>query len=610
MCLFGSAFTSIGQDKELRRAFEEYQSGKIAESIATITKYSDGENQIKMDDAPLFYWVFANDYAAAGVNQNLSWAYRFGESFERAIVELKNADGKGYQKMVEKFGCSIEKGQEFMSSIDDQMAQGCISRRNEQELTEFISKYPRSRHLYEVSDLIDELRVRQVILNRDETAIDRFTKIENYNTLPIDLSRKAVIFNKNIEELNYVLQEILEEKAVNSRSSVDIKKLKAKFPDSKVVLKIEKQLAEQVISNVQGLLNLNKVDVIRFENKPKGESADNVTRDIQPEEFNVAAYDGVKLVAITQVVSESTKYTVKKFYFNQNQEVVAIEASVKPLFYELPVNATPVNEENSKIYFYEGEVVFLEGSLLAKGDLVKGNELKKRADLNRNSEVEKRPDITQIMFNPYSWNSKPTHTIFFNQDGYSVSIAVACVNLDPEMSVEGEAVVTIKKGSLEEKFRIYAAFPFLQKQFMSGIYRLAESEIVDFPFLQFRDCNFDGMIDLGINETAGSYDAGITWYTWNNLSSSFVLDYQMIGLYFGGEVGFNTEEKSLSVSIYTVGSNETTYLLDNGLWRDIYEDSVYTEYEDSTGNSYGVFYNRNIKSGQVIIKNSRELLEE
>jgi len=616
------AFSSLGQDKDLKKAFEEFQLGQVTQSLATLDNYYKNAKKVEPDDAVLYYWVFTHALAANGPDQKLAYAYELTGDFLRVALMLKNEDEKAYSKMVEKYGCSMEKENELVASLDDRLSSEVLEKTRVErldireidyfygDLLTFISDYPKSTHLYEMSDRIDELRVRQALLNRDLTAIERFTKIESYATPPVDVARKAGIFNKNINEINYMFQELLEEKALNSRSSVDIKNLKAKFPDSKVIGRIQRQLTEQVVANVQGLLNFNKVDLIHFRKKPSAEPQENTTADILPEEFNVAAYDGLKLIAITQVVSESTKYTVKKFYFNQNQEVVAIEASVKPIFYELPVNATPVKEENSKIYFYEAEAILTEGSLLSKGDLLKGNELKNRADLNKNSEYQNGTDFAMKFFNPYSWTLKPTHTILYNQDGYSVSIAVACVNADPEMSVEGEAVVTLKKGSLEQKFRIEAAFPFLQQQFINGVYRLAESEIEIFPFLQFKDCNFDGMIDLGINETAGSYDAGMTWYTWNDGSKSFVMDYQMLDLYFGGELTVNSEDKSIVVFTFMDGTSETTYRYDNGLWRDVNDSSSYSEYDEETENAYGVYYHRYIKSGQVIIENSRELLKE
>jgi hypothetical protein len=616
------SISSFGQDKELKKAYEEFQLGQVTQSLATLDNYYKNAKKVEADDAVLYYWVFTHALAADGPDQKLKYSHKLTGDFMSSALMLKNSDEKAYSKMVEKYGCSIEKEQELINSIDDRISYkyleatkvGGVDKRDIDdyidELYTFIQDYPSSTHLYEMSDRIDELRVRQALLNSDESAVERFTRIESYNTPPVDLSRKAEIFNKNIKEVTHVLQGLLEEKALKSRSSVDMKNLKAKFPDSKVIGKIQRELTEQVLTNVQGLLNFNKVDLIHFRKKPSGEPQENITTDIMPEEFNVAAYDGVKLVAITQVVSESAKYTVKKFYFNQNQEVVAIEASVKPLFYELPVNANPVKEENSKIYFYEGEVVFTEGSLLSKSDLMKGNELKKRSDLNFTVEPEKRTDLTLKFFNPYNWTTKPTHTIVYNQDGYNVSIAIACVDVNPEMSVEGEAVVTLKKGSFEQKFRIEAAFPFLQQQFISGVYRLAESEIAEFPFLQFKDCNFDGIADLGMNETAGSYDAGMTWYTWREASKSFVLDYQMLDLYFGGELTFSAEDKSIVVFTFQDGTSETTYRYDNGLWRDVNDTSSFTEYDEETENAYGVSYHRFIKSGQIVIENSRELLTE
>jgi hypothetical protein len=64
------------------------------------------------------------------------------------------------------------------------------------------------------------------------------------------------------------------------------------------------------------------------------------------------------------LLADNVKYSERNYYFNANQELVAIDFIVKPLLYELPLNVTSIFEEKSKIYFFGGEVVLVEGKQL------------------------------------------------------------------------------------------------------------------------------------------------------------------------------------------------------------------------------------------------------
>jgi hypothetical protein len=84
----------------------------------------------------------------------------------------------------------------------------------------------------------------------------------------------------------------------------------------------------------------------------------------------------------------------------------------------------------------------------------------------------------------------------------------------------------------------------------------------------------------------------------------------MLDLYFGGELSFSPEDKSIVVFTFQDGTSETTYRCDNGLWRDVNDTSSFSEYDEETENSYGVSYHRFIKAGQIVIENSKELITE
>lgn len=607
--LVSFTFSTLGQDKELKRAFEEYQSGKIAESLATINKYSDESKQIKMDDAPLFYWVFAHDYAASGVNQKLSTAYYFGESFERAIVELKNADGKGYQKLVEKFGCSIEKGQEFMNSIDDQMAQSCISKKDILELKDFISRYPNSKHLYEISDLIDELNVNEAILRGDVFLLENYTQVKSYNTAPVDLARKAEIYNKYIEEVNRKFQRLLEERAAASGALQDLTKLKQKFPDSPVIVAIEIGQTEKVVSNCQNMINFNQSDIVFLKKENAVDySGDNKIGDINPEELIRVCLDESKIFCITELLADNVKYSEKSYYFNANQELVAIDFIVRPLLYELPLNVTPILEEKSKIYFFGGEVVFVEGKQLTKLDFNRAVELKKKVEVSMNPQLEQNPYNVTKMFNPYKWKGKPTHTILLNQGGYSITIAIACEPEFDESSVGGETVVTIKKGVFEQKFQLNTSLYIEKNMFFNGIYRMPESEVESFQFLTVVDYNFDGFLDIGIDGAAGNMESLPEWYKWNPQSQSFVLDNGLVGKYMNGTLEFFPSEKKITATVYENGNSTSTFYLDNGCWREIDIYSEYTDF-DSSDNMIDFTHHISIKDGHLEFESTSKISE-
>jgi hypothetical protein len=619
--LVSLSFSSLGQDKELKRAFDEFQDGLIEQCLATLDGYQKTAKKVETNDAVLYYWVYTHALAAEGPTQNLSYAYELTSDFVNKALILKKEDEKAYFKMVEKFGCSVEKEGELMVVLDnrissDMLENSKVSKVDEIDLDDqigelliFIHDFPNSSHLYEMSDRIDELRVRQAIYKRDESAIERFTKIESYNTPPIDLSRKAVIFNKNIGELNYVLQDILEERVMKTGSLVDLNKLKTSFPKSKVILQVEMGQIEKVFSNCQNMINFNQADIVFLEKENAADySGDNKIGDINPEELIRVCVDESKIFCITELLADNVKYSERNYYFNANQELVAIDFIVKPLLYELPLNVTPIFEEKSKIYFFGGEVVLVEGKQLSKLDFNRAVELKKKIEISMNTELEQNPYNVTRMFNPYKWKGKPTHTILLNQAGYSVSIAIACEPEFDESSVGGETVVTIKKGAFEQKFQLNTSLYIEKNMFFNGIYRMPESEVESFQFLTVVDYNFDGFLDIGIDGAAGNMESLPEWYKWNPQSQSFVLDNGLVGKYLNGTLEFFPSEKKITATVYENGNSTSTFYLDNGCWREIDIYSEYTDF-DSSDNMIDFTHHISIKDGHLEFESTSKISE-
>ena len=594
---------TIAQSRDLKSAHEDFVNRKTDASLTKLKKYFAEAKKVEIEDAILYYWLFSNNLAVPGTNQDLEFAYELIQDCMQYSVKLNTSDEKGFLKLAEKFDLSLEKQGMLMASLDDELARNCLAKRNLSELTTFIEKHPASAHLFECSDLIDELKVKQAISSHDPRALEYYTKIENYNTEPVDKARKGMVYNRLISQVNKEFEAVLVEKAIDSKKASDVAILQSKFPNCIELPKLKTSITQEHIASIENKLKTNNFEAVGFRKNQEVNEVENGEVDYPTESKTFAAFSNDKLFYVSQHSISANESVEKKYYFNEEQKLIFIEFVPKNFNFEVSPTREKISEEIATCYFYNNEIIENNGTLITALEINRASELSRLAFECRNlGEGENGYSIVKTA-NPYAWKSKVTHTLVYRQNGYNVSLEIANSSEDTGMAIEGDAILTLKKGDFVQKLALHVMLLIGNESFQNGVYRMPDSEVEEFPFLKFIDYNFDSKEDLVINEMIGMEMSANTFYACG-AGGFFNLDPQFSVNFNGGDLEIDDLKSELTMREYLDGTYAVTYKLESGVWRFVHSIATYVDFDEGD-NMYEITSEQILKAGKIIKSKKR-----
>ena len=281
----------------------------------------------------------SNLYIKEGQNKNLEKSFEYLKSFSAFSARLKLDSEKSHRKLTEKFSCSQKQEDSLKELLDAGIFKEYKQKNSISELNNFITKYSESKFLLDASDYVDELRVKKVIQSGEASRLEQFTKLEAFNTNPIDVERKRKLFANYSQEVINKLEEALIKNVRQTKSYEDYNQFKNKFPNSSALTSLQKDIIDEKVRQIKEKEINNEVD----------RSVSNEGSDFFPTKKIISTAEG-KFLSFVIAVSDTMKYTETKYYFDETQKIIFIETIVSPFFYELPKARAAVKSENKKIY--------------------------------------------------------------------------------------------------------------------------------------------------------------------------------------------------------------------------------------------------------------------
>ena len=81
---------TIAQSRDLKSAHEDFVNRKTDASLTKLKKYFAEAKKVEIEDAILYYWLFSNNLAVPGTNQDLEFAYELIQDCMQYSVKLKS----------------------------------------------------------------------------------------------------------------------------------------------------------------------------------------------------------------------------------------------------------------------------------------------------------------------------------------------------------------------------------------------------------------------------------------------------------------------------------------------------------------------------------------
>ncbi|MFN6037746.1 MAG: hypothetical protein ACK452_04710 [Bacteroidota bacterium] len=583
--LFNFAFNFFihSQSKDLKKAFDAINENRNEDAVVLLQKYRSKEREIDLQDEALYYWCQIKIYSTENTNKDLVKAYTNMDSFLVNSIKFRLENDKKYFKFLEKFYCTEEDQKNFFRKIDAQLFQSFKYGEDIFKLKSFIQAFRRSDYLYEASDLIDEIRVKNAIRNGDLIELQRFTRADNYNTEPYKMENKNNLFTKFLPQVKAELEKVLIQKVRLEKDEFVFDKLKSKFPNSSSLVELQKIIIDEKVRQIDSRIASNEVDLYFLFDRDRS-SIDSLVEKV------VWIKDGANALSVTKIIYDLVKCVERKFYFDAKNEIICLDYSVIPFTYELPEGIATVVAEKKRIYFSNNQVFDGADLMEFQKEYSHGVDL-----LKSNTGVEEN--------NFHNLNNKrfiPTNKFPFKKNDIDFVFNYQIIE-----NFDG----TNGKG-LNEFGTLEISKPGFSQQVPIFYERYSYSDENPFqpPELYLGDYNFDGFTDLLIvTQILGLAQEPVSYlYSWNPEFNKFSYDiFSDIDLSF-----FDVQSRTASSTVvgegYGKGYRTKSYKYDAKVWRLISIENTWSGPSDSNPNKLIETYSlTSLKKGKFITKSKR-----